>query len=194
MGMQSWVLFGRQTSSLYYKLNGPRICPEKNLNSLDGSTAIFSYWEDIISEYSRCQLSHETDKLPALSGLAHKFSLTIQDQYVVGIWQSDIHVGLTWSTGHHLGLASRPPWLLRHPSCRRRRSRHLGQPNDRIRWSWVRQQRGAQGQIRRLGCMRAGNSPVTDAVVSGSGGCVGSRYRHCLKRVHVCPRSEVDWR
>jgi hypothetical protein len=51
-------------------------------------------WHDLVSEFSRLDLTYETDRLPALSGLAEKFSRPALGQYLAGIWAKDIATGL----------------------------------------------------------------------------------------------------
>ena len=70
---------------------------KRSMRGLKDATGIFSYWREIIETYSDCKLSERTDKLPALSGLAHAFSTILHDTYVAGIWRNDIHHGLSWS-------------------------------------------------------------------------------------------------
>jgi len=69
---------------------------KRSMRGLKDATGIFSYWREIIETYSDCKLSERTDKLPALSGLAHAFSTILHDTYVAGIWRNDIHHGLSW--------------------------------------------------------------------------------------------------
>lgn len=54
-------------------------------------------WYQILSDYGSCELTYFTDALPALSGIAKTFERIMGDEYLAGIWMTDIHVGLLWS-------------------------------------------------------------------------------------------------
>ena len=43
-------------------------------------------------------LTFKTDKLPALSGLAHEYQKTLRDRYLAGLWEIDLPAALCWST------------------------------------------------------------------------------------------------
>lgn len=53
-------------------------------------------WFDIISLYSRLKLSNESDRLPALSGLAKRFSDVFLGSYLGGLWEIDLPQALLW--------------------------------------------------------------------------------------------------
>jgi len=55
-------------------------------------------WLDLVSEFSALQLTRETDRLPALSGLACEFSDKALGSYVAGIWEHDLARGLLFET------------------------------------------------------------------------------------------------
>lgn len=55
-------------------------------------------WDAACHGYSRRKLTYQTDKLPALSGLAHHFGLRCQeDTYVAGMWLSQLPRALFWN-------------------------------------------------------------------------------------------------
>jgi hypothetical protein len=56
-------------------------------------------WRHIVTEYSKRQLTYTTDRLPALSGAASRFSTTIQSKYIAGMWLSDFPRTLAWYRG-----------------------------------------------------------------------------------------------
>jgi hypothetical protein len=70
------------------------------LTSIDNPNAsmdILSFaWLDFVSEFSRLDLTYETDRLPALSGLAKRFSRPLLGRYLAGIWQEDLAAGLLY--------------------------------------------------------------------------------------------------
>ncbi|KAF2094639.1 HET-domain-containing protein, partial [Rhizodiscina lignyota] len=58
-----------------------------------------SFWEDVITEYSCRKLTRPSDKLPALAGLASKFSEISNMQpsdYVAGFWRPWLKRHLVW--------------------------------------------------------------------------------------------------
>jgi hypothetical protein len=66
-----------------------------------GYNAVFHRWYNILDDYVFRALSVSSDKLPAISGLAHEFSSQIHSTYKAGIWLEDMHFGLTWSYSEH---------------------------------------------------------------------------------------------
>lgn len=65
---------------------------------------IMALWRKIVSEYSKKELTYETDVLPALSGLASLVQAATGDQYLAGIWRSDLPQALRW-------VPDSPDWL-----------------------------------------------------------------------------------
>lgn len=57
---------------------------------------IMAVWRKIVSEYSKKELTYETDVLPALSGLASLIHTATGDRYLAGIWRSDLPEALRW--------------------------------------------------------------------------------------------------
>jgi hypothetical protein len=55
-------------------------------------------WERIITDYTARYLTHENDKLPALSGIAKMIQSRTGDQYLSGLWRNDILRQLCWSS------------------------------------------------------------------------------------------------
>lgn len=54
-------------------------------------------WYDLVDDYSRRDLTHYTDKLPAFSGIAAVVGkLRPKDTYLAGLWRNDIIRGLSW--------------------------------------------------------------------------------------------------
>jgi hypothetical protein len=73
-------------------------------------------WHIVAEEYTRCYLTKQTDKLPALSGLASIFSANTGYTYLAGIWKEDFRDGLLWyvepnehAENQQTELASRGP-------------------------------------------------------------------------------------
>jgi hypothetical protein len=56
----------------------------------------YQYWYHIVNEYSTTHLTYQRDKLPALSGIASTIQPKLQDWYIAGLWEKDLHQGLYW--------------------------------------------------------------------------------------------------
>ena len=54
-------------------------------------------WYSCISEYTTRFLSHSSDKLAAISGLAQKYANMEMGRYLAGLWEQDIFRGLAWT-------------------------------------------------------------------------------------------------
>ncbi|KAF2801061.1 HET-domain-containing protein, partial [Melanomma pulvis-pyrius CBS 109.77] len=57
-------------------------------------------WVTYRYQYSRCALTHNTDKLVAIHGIANRVSQATGDEFVAGLWRSRIIEELCWNTGH----------------------------------------------------------------------------------------------
>ncbi|KAH9218068.1 heterokaryon incompatibility protein-domain-containing protein [Leptodontidium sp. 2 PMI_412] len=57
---------------------------------------VHTMWLDIVEEYSMLALTKESDRLPALSGLAKYLSQRVQSIYLAGLWESSLAIGLLW--------------------------------------------------------------------------------------------------
>ncbi|PWY76020.1 HET-domain-containing protein, partial [Aspergillus sclerotioniger CBS 115572] len=77
---------------------------------------IYPDWLWLVSEYSRRSLSHVTDRLAAIQGLANEFKKTRQDDYVMGIWTGELPTALLWKVRNDGWDYSRPDDLSIFPS------------------------------------------------------------------------------
>jgi hypothetical protein len=59
-------------------------------------------WSLIVDQYSRGELTESQDKLVALGGLAKLIADTAHDEYVAGLWRSEIETELCWSCPGYL--------------------------------------------------------------------------------------------
>ncbi|KAI1373436.1 hypothetical protein F4677DRAFT_223159 [Hypoxylon crocopeplum] len=61
---------------------------------------IYQGWVELVREYSDYALSHRTDKLIAISGIASRIQDVLEDMddYVAGLWRSQLPWQLLWST------------------------------------------------------------------------------------------------
>jgi hypothetical protein len=55
------------------------------------------YWTTLVSTYSERSLTVETDRLPALSGIASTIADVSKSTYIAGLWKEDLLQGLFWS-------------------------------------------------------------------------------------------------
>jgi len=75
-------------------------------------------WHAVIRDYSARALTQNTDKLPALSGLAALYHKNTGHTYLAGLWKETIVANLNWKQNFLFGRASPPPRpaLYRAPS------------------------------------------------------------------------------
>ena len=98
-----------------------------NLGSLGvpGSQELHGLWRTIVEDYCLMNLTHHSDRLPALSGLAKKLSehMPDGDEYLAGLWKGNLARDLLWS------VAERQTPL----KCRDFSSKDFVPPS----WSWA---------------------------------------------------------
>jgi hypothetical protein len=75
-----------------------------------------SRWKELIEWYSACDLTIETDKLVAFSGIARALSKEKEDEYVAGLLRSTIEDGLCWSVSMPILTSTKRPSSYRAPS------------------------------------------------------------------------------
>jgi hypothetical protein len=85
------VIFGRTMVVLQIK-GQPNI--EDGFFFQLGEALDYHGWRDLVRSYSAHELTYEQDKFPALSGLAKLYAEQLEDQYLAGIWRSDLHLSL----------------------------------------------------------------------------------------------------
>ncbi|KAH7311066.1 hypothetical protein BKA65DRAFT_543093 [Rhexocercosporidium sp. MPI-PUGE-AT-0058] len=72
--------------------------------TLDPSTALpdpLKGWFGVDSVFSKLEISFESDRLPAISGLATAMSKHFKKSYIAGIWGAELAQGLLWSKYRH---------------------------------------------------------------------------------------------
>ena len=82
-GFSSSPGFGRRTIRL-------RQNPERSISEDR------DLWNKLLWDYGVRKLTHATDKLPAMSGLAKLFAQRFRASYVAGLWSDALVQGLTW--------------------------------------------------------------------------------------------------
>lgn len=63
-------------------------------------------WLRIVENYTTRQLTFPFDRLPALNGLASEFQKLLVDEYVSGLWKTDLARGLLWKQSAPITQAS----------------------------------------------------------------------------------------
>lgn len=70
-------------------------------------------WHEIVEHYSKLNLTKRTDRLPALSGLAHRMAPFL-GAYQAGLWRSSLFLDLAWRADRTSGYRSQeyigPSW------------------------------------------------------------------------------------
>ena len=71
-------------------------------------------WNIFVKTYTICDLTRPTDKLIALSGVAHFFQEITGDEYIAGLWRSRLVESLDWCVYDPMAQLSSdyraPPW------------------------------------------------------------------------------------
>lgn len=99
-----------------------------------GTKKVYTYWYEVVRDYSGRQLTKSIDKLPALSGVAMVIGDILKDTYLAGLWKNDFVWGLCWKVTE--------PWHYRHgqkPANTSSGSYSQARARDWIApsWSWA---------------------------------------------------------
>ncbi|KAF2707176.1 HET-domain-containing protein [Pleomassaria siparia CBS 279.74] len=62
----------------------------------DDTHKFYNAWVNVIGTYSSCNITMAKDKLVAVGGLAEQFQELSGDDFLAGLWRSQIFTGLTW--------------------------------------------------------------------------------------------------
>jgi Heterokaryon incompatibility protein (HET) len=66
------------------------------LEDIAGRAKAIRKWYKVVEQYTRLAMSHESDMLPAISGIAERIRQATGYDYVAGLWLEDIEQGLLW--------------------------------------------------------------------------------------------------
>ena len=77
--------------------NGPEWPRPVSLWRVGNHADTYGVWHYLVQEFSRLCLTFETDRLPAMSGLASKISKLTGSQYVAGLWKDNLVQDLCWT-------------------------------------------------------------------------------------------------
>ncbi len=95
----------------WFKMSPDAISADPGLEWLHWT--LLPRWYDILDEHNRRVLTYQSDKLPAISGVAREVQSRTGYTYRAGIWLEDIHRGLLWSyrgCGQKLNTYRAPSW------------------------------------------------------------------------------------
>ena len=67
-----------------------------NQQLADARKQLLSEWESLLYDYSVRTLTKESDKFPAISGIAKEFHVLLNDEYVAGLWSCTLPHSLLW--------------------------------------------------------------------------------------------------
>ncbi|KAE8359478.1 heterokaryon incompatibility protein-domain-containing protein [Aspergillus caelatus] len=62
----------------------------------DYSEVNYRGWYEMIEEYTQRSITHQSDRFPALSGVANAIAQTSRDVYLAGLWRKGLVEGLLW--------------------------------------------------------------------------------------------------
>jgi hypothetical protein len=82
----TWTELNRQSPSTGLSLFADR----------DDEKQLYMKWAKMVEHYSRRSLTYITDTLPALSAVASRAASASGDQYLAGLWQTDLLRWLLW--------------------------------------------------------------------------------------------------
>ncbi|KAH8683263.1 heterokaryon incompatibility protein-domain-containing protein [Tricladium varicosporioides] len=70
----------------------------KEGSSYNGKGIIELKWYDVVEEFTSRDLTFETDRLPAIAGLAAELQKCVSYNYLAGLWDDFLEMDLLWST------------------------------------------------------------------------------------------------
>jgi hypothetical protein len=60
----------------------------------------YEFWNLWVSEFSKRELTYDSDKLPAMPGVAEAFANQFKRVYMAGLWKENLRSGLLWQRHH----------------------------------------------------------------------------------------------
>lgn len=164
-------------SSAQHGLRAFFASPNHQSSEWDDMQKVRLQWYTMVSEYIERQLSKESDRLIALSGVAQKFGIYFgaNDEYLLGFWKDDICHGLCWRAWRGMlgGKQSARP-LTKSPSF----------PS----WSWCSMQRPL------LWSDGTGSPQCADLVETVKSSGVKSEYTKLLFDAWVFPATLLEFK
>lgn len=75
----------------------PALIPKATAKLNTDPEAVWNAWHRVVEQYSRRHLTHQNDKLPAISGIAGKIQKATSSRYIAGLWEANLALDLMWS-------------------------------------------------------------------------------------------------
>ncbi|KAJ2988484.1 hypothetical protein NUW58_g3952 [Xylaria curta] len=72
------------------------IIHQTRLNHRHDDRNIWDAWERVLEEFMQREITYHGDRLPAISSIAKEFAEASNDDYICGLWKSNLHRGLLW--------------------------------------------------------------------------------------------------
>ncbi|TQV94699.1 HET domain-containing protein [Cordyceps javanica] len=91
-----WVCKQAETCECLSTLNRRRQFGRTPLAQLNDAAEAFQFWHKLVENYSNRSLSLNSDKLPAISGIAEVVQQKTRSRYVAGLWEDNIDLDLLW--------------------------------------------------------------------------------------------------
>jgi hypothetical protein len=67
-----------------------------NHRAFSWPASILGRWMELVNEFTRRELTYDSDALPALAGIVSRVAGRTGDQFLAGIWRSTLHIELLW--------------------------------------------------------------------------------------------------
>ncbi|KAH8685460.1 heterokaryon incompatibility protein-domain-containing protein [Tricladium varicosporioides] len=110
-----WECYENTACEIFPK-SYPKEIPHESDDDHDTSQRIFRKehvqdipWDEIIRQYTRCNLTFNRDRLVAISGLAREIQCQSSNQYCAGLWRDDIEAQLLWLIDEDKSIISLKP-------------------------------------------------------------------------------------
>ncbi|EPE32864.1 hypothetical protein GLAREA_05876 [Glarea lozoyensis ATCC 20868] len=121
-----------------FHLNNPQ---QKGGDTNNSTSSIYLDWYALLREFRRRELTYESDSLPAMSGLAREFASITKDEYLGGLWKSDLFRGLGWGYAKKSTIVTRG---VRSRSASSPLSQDLALSLSPASWTWASIPSGSQ--------------------------------------------------
>lgn len=112
-GSQDWEVITQASKSRDWRL-ALRLCLphvfRRYYNLRNRHQVLRNAWFRTVTQFSARQMSLESDRLPAMSGIASEFEKLVGGRYLAGLWESDILEGLAWSQRHSARANNEQSW------------------------------------------------------------------------------------
>ncbi|KIL84602.1 hypothetical protein FAVG1_12128 [Fusarium avenaceum] len=91
-----WICQATTSCECQSSLNRHKQFGPTPLSQIPAGHVAFRFWLKTVENYSQRSLTHTSDKLPAISGVAEIIQRITGSDYLAGLWLNDIYLGLLW--------------------------------------------------------------------------------------------------